>query len=91
VEPAVPVPPVARQEPPAPPAAAPGFLVVKAQPWGKLYVDERFAGDVEGSKTLPLAPGSHKVRLMNGKKSWPWTVEIESGKTVRREHSFLEE
>jgi eukaryotic-like serine/threonine-protein kinase len=91
VEPPVPVPPVARQEPPALPAAAPGFLVVKAQPWGKLFVDGKFAGDVEGSRRFPLAPGSHMVRLINGKKTRPWTVEIESGKTVLREHSFLEE
>ena len=91
VEPPVPVPPVARQEPPALPAAAPGFLVVKAQPWGKLFVDGKFAGDVEGSRRFPLAPGSHMVRLINGKKTRPWAVEIESGKTVLREHSFLEE
>jgi hypothetical protein len=80
-----------RQEPAAPPAAPPGFLVVKAQPWGKLFVDGKFAGDVEGSRRFPLAPGSHMVRLINGKKARPWTVEIESGKTVLREHSFLEE
>ena len=81
--------------PPPPPAtappAAPGFLVVKAQPWGKLYVDGKFAGDVEGSRRFPLAPGSHILRLVNGKKTRPWTVEVESGKTVTREHSFLEE
>jgi hypothetical protein len=74
----------------APPAAT-GFLVVKAQPWGKLYVDGKFAGDVEGSRRFPLAPGSHILRLVNGKKTYPWTVEVESGKTVTREHSFLEE
>jgi len=81
--------------PPPPPAltppAPPGFLVVKAQPWGKLYVDGKFAGDVEGSRRFPLAPGSHILRLVNGKKTFPWTVEVESGKTVTREHSFLEE
>ena len=82
--------------PPEPPAAAvppgpPGFLVVKAQPWGKLFVDGKFAGDVEGSRRFPLAPGSHILRLVNGKKARPWTVEIESGKTVTREHSFLED
>jgi len=82
-------PPPARPE--APPPAAPGFLVVKAQPWGRLFVDGKALGDVEGSRRVPLAPGSHSVRLVNGKKSRPWTVEIESGKTVSREHSFLEE
>ena len=88
-EPHVPAPP-----PPPPavaPPAAPGFLVVKAQPWGKLYVDGKFAGDVEGFRRFPLAPGSHILRLVNGKKTHPWTVEVESGKTVTREHSFLED
>jgi hypothetical protein len=84
-------PPVLHQEPPAPPAAAPGFLVVKAQPWGRLFVDDKFIGNVEGSRKVPLAPGSHTVRLLNGKKAWPSKVEIEPGKTVTREHNFLEE
>jgi serine/threonine protein kinase len=97
----VPVPPVPEAHPPVPPQpprvetaippAAPGFLVVKAQPWGKLFVDGRFTGDVEGSRRFTLAPGSHTLRLVNGKKTHPWTVEIESGKTVSREHSFLED
>jgi hypothetical protein len=65
--------------------------VVKAQPWGKLFVDGKFAGDVEGTRRFPLAPGSHTLRLVNGKKARPWTVDIESGKTVTREHSFLED
>ena len=92
-----PVPPLpavgarAPSPPQPPPTAAPGFLVVKAQPWGKLFVDGKFAGDVEGFRRFPLAPGSHMLRLVNGKKVRPWTVEIETGKTVTREHSFLED
>src|SRR5262249_40021466 len=92
-----PPPPVGARAPapPEPPAAVvapgpPGFLVVKAQPWGRLFVDGKFAGDVEGSRRFPLAPGSHILRLVNGKKARPWTVEIASGKAVTREHSFLE-
>jgi eukaryotic-like serine/threonine-protein kinase len=96
----VPPPPSIDVRPPAPPQpppavathpVAPGFLVVKAQPWGKLFVDGKFAGDVEGSRRFTLVPGSHTLRLVNGKKARPWTVEIESGKTVSREHSFLED
>ena len=97
----VPVPPVPESHAPVPPQpprvetatppAAPGFLVVKAQPWGKLFVDGKPAGDVEGTRRFTLAPGSHILRLVNGKKTRAWTVEIESGKTVSREHSFLEE
>ena len=87
--PAPPQPP--RAESPAAPAGPPGYLVVKAQPWGKLYVDGKFAGDVEGTRRFPLAPGSHTVRLVNGRKAQPWNVEIAPGKTVTREHSFLED
>ena len=54
-------------------------------------MDGKAAGDVEGSRRYPLAPGTHTLRLMNGKKTRTWTVDIESGKTVTREHSFLEE
>ena len=75
----------------ATPPASPGFLVVKAQPWGRLFLDGKPAGDVEGTRRFTLAPGSHTLRLVNGKKTRAWTVEIESGKTVSREHSFLEE
>ncbi len=100
--PAMPVPPPpsleARAPTPAPrpeeravPPVVPGFLVVKVQPWGKLFVDGKLLGDVEGSRRVPLAPGSHTVRLVNGKKSRSWTADIESGKTTFREHSFLEE
>ena len=89
--PAPPAPPPPRAEEAATAPAAPGFLVVKAQPWGKLFVDGKFLGDVEGTRRFSFAPGSHSVRLVNGKKVRPWTVEIESGKTVSREHSFLEE
>jgi hypothetical protein len=85
-------PPAPRVEPAATtPPAAPGFLVVKAQPWGKLLVDGKYTGDVEGTHRYPLAPGSHTLLLVNGKKSRRWNVDIESGKTVTREHSFLED
>jgi hypothetical protein len=76
---------------PTPPAAAPGVLQVKAQPWGKLYIDGRYAGDVEGVRRFPLAPGSHTVRLTNGKKAKGWDVDIQSGKTESRQHSFIED
>ena len=65
--------------------------MVKAQPWGRLFVDGKYAGDVEGTRRLPLGPGSHTLRLVNGKKAKVWTVEVESGKTVSRDHSFLED
>jgi hypothetical protein len=64
---------------------------VKAQPWGRLFVDGKYSGDVEGTRRLSLGPGSHTLRLVNGKKVKVWTVDVESGKTVSREHSFLED
>jgi serine/threonine-protein kinase len=86
--PAAPQPP--RAEPATPPAA-PGFVMMTVKPWGKLFVDGKFAGDVEGSRRFTLAPGTHTLRLALGKKAQTWTVEIESGKTVHKEHSFLED
>ncbi|MGZ6097155.1 MAG: serine/threonine-protein kinase [Myxococcaceae bacterium] len=87
----VPRPPTPPRAAETPPLAAPGFLLVAAQPWGKLYVDGKFMVDVEEPRRIPLPPGSHAVRLQNGKKSRTWTVEIESGKTETRRHSFIEE
>jgi len=87
--PAPPTPPRAAETPT--PIAAPGFLLVTAQPWGKLYVDGKFVADVEEPRRIPLSPGSHAIRLQNGRKSRAWTVEIESGKTETRRHSFIEE
>jgi len=66
--------------------------VVKVQPWGRLFVDGKSMGDVEGvSRRIPLGPGTHTARLINGKKARSWTVEIEPGKTEVRQHSFIEE
>lgn len=85
----------ARPEPAeAAPAAAvrvgpPGFVVVEATPWGKLYVDGKSHGDIEGaSKRIPLSPGTHEVRLVN-KTTKSWTVSIESGKTRQLKHNFI--
>ncbi|MGO9764908.1 MAG: serine/threonine-protein kinase [Myxococcaceae bacterium] len=76
---------------PAPPARPepPGFLVVEATPWGKLFIDGKSQGDIEGaSKRIPLSPGSHEVRLVNRKEK-RWTVTIESGKTRPLKHNFI--
>jgi serine/threonine protein kinase len=77
---------------PAPTAGPPGFLLVRVQPWAKLYVDGKFHGDIEGtSHRISLDPGPHVVRLANGRKSKSWNVDIESGKTDLRSHSFIDE
>jgi eukaryotic-like serine/threonine-protein kinase len=98
VEPTPPLPapaPAPRVEAPAAeaapsvPAGPPGFVVVEATPWGKLYIDGKSHGDVEGtSKRIPLSPGTHEVRLVN-KKSKTWTVTIESGKTRPLKYNFI--
>jgi serine/threonine protein kinase len=93
VPPVVPAPP-ARPEPaaePTPAAEAPGFLVVEATPWGKLFIDGKSHGDIEGpSKRIALSPGTHEVRLVN-KKAKSWTVTIESGKTKPLKYNFITE
>ena len=96
---APPAPPLAVAEParaevPRPPAAAgpPGYLVVSARPWGKLFVDEKFLGDVEGSRRFTVPSGVHDIRLTNGRraKAWPQT-EVKPGKSLSLQHSFLDE
>jgi len=74
------------------PAAAPGYFQLRVQPWGKLFIDGKFQGDVEGlGRRISLPPGSHAVRVLNGRKARNWSVDIESGKTEVRTHSFIEE
>jgi hypothetical protein len=68
----------------------PGFLVVEATPWGKLTIDGKSYGDVEGTKRFSLPPGVHEVRLVN-RKVKPWTVTIESGKTHTVKGNFISE
>jgi serine/threonine protein kinase len=83
--------PVAPQPAPKPPAGPPGFLVVEATPWGKLFIDGKAHGDIEGtSKRIPLSPGTHDVRLSN-RTSKTWTVTIESGKTRPLKYNFITE
>jgi eukaryotic-like serine/threonine-protein kinase len=84
--------PVATEPPPAQvPAGPPGFLVVEATPWGKLYIDGKSRGDIEGaSKRISLPPGAHEVRLVN-RKAKTWTVTIDSGKTHTVKYNFINE
>jgi serine/threonine protein kinase len=95
---APPLPPPPVQVAPAPvappaapvPAGPPGYVVVEATPWGKLLIDGKSYGDVEGtSKRIPLLPGNHQVVLMLNKKTKVWPVTIESGKTKPLKHSFI--
>jgi len=82
-----------RVEPPRPPAAGPpGYLVVSARPWGKLFVDDKFLGDVEGSRRFTVPSGVHDIRLTNGRrvKAWP-QQEVKPGKSLPLQHSFLDE
>jgi len=81
------------EEPPRPAAPGPpGYFQVRLQPWGKLFIDGKFQGDVEGlSRRISLPPGAHAVRVLNGRKARTWNVDIESGKTEVRTHSFIDE
>ena len=60
--------------------------------WGKLFVDEKFLGDVEGSRRFTVPSGVHDIRLTNGRraKAWPQT-EVKPGKSLSLQHSFLDE
>ncbi len=86
--------PVASEQPPPQPAAPvgpPGFLVVEATPWGKLYIDGKPRGDIEGaSKRISLPPGAHEVRLVN-RKAKTWVVTIDSGKLHTVKYNFITE
>jgi len=71
------------------PAEAPGFVVVEATPWGKLLIDGKSHGDIEGpSKRIALSPGVHDIRLVN-RKTKKWNVTIESGKTQSLKYNFI--
>ena len=78
--------------PPAPAAGPPGFLVISARPWGKVFVDDKFLGDVEGSRRFSVPAGLHEVRLTNGRKvrNLP-PVEVKPGKSTPLSHSFLDD
>ena len=96
IVPPVVIPPV-RSEPatetaPVPAAAKgpPGTLVVEATPWGKLFIDGKPRGDVEGSRRFSLPPGTYEVKLIN-RKAKIWTVAIESGKAHTVKWNFITE
>ena len=106
IAPAVQPPPVAPPAPPAvvadapraeaprppPPAGPPGYLLISARPWGRLYVDDKFLGDVEGSRRFTLPSGVHDIRLTNGRRVKAWSqVEVKPGKSLSLQHSFLDE
>lgn len=61
--------PEAAAQPPAATAPAMGKLEIFVEPWAEVFVDGKRMGQTP--KTVSLAPGTHRVRLVNEKAGHP--------------------
>jgi hypothetical protein len=75
---------------PAPPAAAaPGFLTVVVEPWGRVFIDGRLVGETPlGKQQLPA--GEHQLRLENDNVVGVVQdrVNVEAGAALVRRYDF---
>lgn len=80
-EPQAPAVVIQREAPPPPSVTAKGELVLMVRPWAKVEIDGREMGVTPLPDAIKLAPGEHKVRLMNSEleKDITRTVTIEAG------------
>jgi serine/threonine-protein kinase len=62
---------------PRPAAVRTGLLNVKAIPFAEVLIDGRKSGEVQGTKTLKLPVGKHKVTLVHPKRSEAFDVTID--------------
>jgi len=79
-------PPEARPEP-APVQAAPalGSLTVRATPYATILVNGKSYGEVQGVRTIKLAPGKYTLTLEHPKGKKTESITIEPNSTLRRE------
>jgi serine/threonine-protein kinase len=63
--------------------ATPGFLRVVAQPWAKVVVDGEAFDTTPFARAIPLAPGTHYVRLEHPQAPTERrTIELTPGETI---------
>jgi class 3 adenylate cyclase len=73
---------------PAPPPQE-GMLLLTIVPWGEVFVDGRNVGVSPPLKSLPVAPGSHKIEIRNGGfPAYVEKIEIRSGEQRKIRHKF---
>ncbi len=74
--------PVVRPRRPAS-AQQPGRLFINATPWGRVYLDGTVIGNTPQA-ALPVAPGSHRVRVVrDGFRSFETTIRVAPGQELR--------
>ena len=72
---------------PAPVQAAPalGSLTVRATPYATILVNGKSYGEVQGVRTIKLAPGKYTLTLEHPKGKKTESITIEPNSTLRRE------
>jgi hypothetical protein len=68
-----------------------GILRINSRPWSQVYVDGRIVGNTP-QMNIPLAPGSHKIKLVNPQLGMSKNVKvrIQSGETTTKIVELME-
>jgi serine/threonine-protein kinase len=73
----------------APPAAAPGYITVNADPYGELYVDGVDLGPTPVVR-YAVPPGAHTIKVVReGYKTVSEKVQVDAGNTVPKRYTLL--
>jgi len=77
--------PAPRKPAPKAPAGPPGNLLIGSKPPCKIFIDGKDTGLKTPQRGIKLAPGTHKITLVNNEQNLKKTirVKIESGKDTR--------
>jgi serine/threonine protein kinase len=80
-----------RERAAAPPAAAPGYITVNAEPYGELYIDGVDVGPTPVVRyTVPA--GAHTIKVVReGFKTVTEQVQVDAGNTVPKRYTLLPE
>ena len=75
----------------APSTGPPGYLSLRVDPWGEIWVDGQKVAETSALIRHPLPPGTHKLWVKNGPlaKEQELPVNITSGATLVKRVSFV--
>jgi serine/threonine protein kinase len=72
-------------------AVEPAHLFINSNPWGVLYVDDRYIGNVPQAD-VKVPPGTHSIRITrDGYLPYETIIAIESGESLRLTDIVLQE
>ncbi len=65
------------------------FLDCRVYPWGKIYINDKFAGQTPLEKLPAVLPGEYNLKIVNPSyKDFSDTLSFSAGDTIRMHYNF---